>query len=367
VLAAFGCVSPKQSFQCTGNTSCRQGGETGVCEETGYCTFEDSFCSSGRRYGEASAPPYGSECFVARPPRLGPWVLGAPAGAPRHNAAVVREDNKVYVVGGNRARDTLNMTIWLATVTTGVVTWVQAGSLPELRRGLGATLFDGHLYTFGGGPIGMSTPTVLSAPIGADGSVPALTTTTPMPAPRRSIQVVASDRHAYILGGRDATSAVADILIGTMQDGMLIEWRPGGALPSPRTSFAATLYKDRIYVVGGCVTAGMGCAQPSADVEYAEIAADGTVGPFQATTPLPAARRHHALAIDGDRAFVVSGDLATGATKTVLSTHVNPDGSLGLWQPEPNTLVAERRGSVFAMDGYLVLINDDTEVAPILP
>ena len=367
VLACLGCVSPKQSFQCTGNTSCRQGGETGMCEATGYCTFDDSFCSSGRRYGDASAPPYGGECFVARPPRLGAWVLGTPNGAPRHNAAVLREGNQVYVVGGNRSQSSLNMSIWLGTVAMGAVTWVQAGDLPEVRHGLGAAMFGGFLYTFGGGPIGMSSPTVLSAPIGADGSIPALTTTTSMPAALRSIQVVSSDRHAYILGGRNATSAVADILIGTMQDGMLIEWRPGGALSSPRTAFAATLYNDRIYVVGGCLTAGMSCAQASADVEYAEIAADGTVGPFQATTPLPAPRRHHALEIAADRAYVVSGDLATGGTKSVLSTHVNPDGSLGLWQVEPNTLVAERRGSVFAMDGYLMLISDDTEAAPILP
>ncbi|MGH1343579.1 MAG: DUF2341 domain-containing protein [Nannocystales bacterium] len=46
-------------FFCDGVNDC--GGE-GVCEPNGACSFPDLDCPSGRRFGEASVPPFGGEC-----------------------------------------------------------------------------------------------------------------------------------------------------------------------------------------------------------------------------------------------------------------------------------------------------------------
>ena len=48
LLAGAGCPLPPV-YECTGDLSCGVGG---LCEDTGYCSFEDPDCASGRRYGE---------------------------------------------------------------------------------------------------------------------------------------------------------------------------------------------------------------------------------------------------------------------------------------------------------------------------
>lgn len=48
LVAGAGCPLPPV-YECTGDLSCGVGGQ---CEDTGYCSFEDADCASGRRYGE---------------------------------------------------------------------------------------------------------------------------------------------------------------------------------------------------------------------------------------------------------------------------------------------------------------------------
>ena len=53
VLAALaGCKT--FAYDCATASECVQGGVTGSCEPTGFCSFPDSACPSGRRYGEWS-------------------------------------------------------------------------------------------------------------------------------------------------------------------------------------------------------------------------------------------------------------------------------------------------------------------------
>jgi hypothetical protein len=48
---AAGC-NFSQAFACQSDDACRQGGLSGVCQsETGFCSFPDSMCASGQRYG----------------------------------------------------------------------------------------------------------------------------------------------------------------------------------------------------------------------------------------------------------------------------------------------------------------------------
>jgi hypothetical protein len=49
-LAAGGCLRTTQ-FQCANDSAC---GAQGVCESTGFCSFVDSDCESGRRYGDSA-------------------------------------------------------------------------------------------------------------------------------------------------------------------------------------------------------------------------------------------------------------------------------------------------------------------------
>ena len=67
VVAAAAVLAGCKSFayQCASSTECTQaGGEVGTCESTGYCSFTDPACQSGRRYGEY-AGGYSNECVGA--------------------------------------------------------------------------------------------------------------------------------------------------------------------------------------------------------------------------------------------------------------------------------------------------------------
>ena len=54
-LALGGCLRQTQ-FQCDTDTSCGTGG---VCESSGFCSFIDKNCDSGRRYGDSAGPSAG--------------------------------------------------------------------------------------------------------------------------------------------------------------------------------------------------------------------------------------------------------------------------------------------------------------------
>jgi len=56
-MTATGCLRQTQ-FQCKSDTAC---GADGRCESTGFCSFADGACSSGRRYTDA-AGSLGGQC-----------------------------------------------------------------------------------------------------------------------------------------------------------------------------------------------------------------------------------------------------------------------------------------------------------------
>ena len=50
-----GCIQDG-TFRCEPSSKCSDGTQMGFCEPTGYCSFPDPTCPSGRRYGQFSSP-----------------------------------------------------------------------------------------------------------------------------------------------------------------------------------------------------------------------------------------------------------------------------------------------------------------------
>jgi hypothetical protein len=57
-IASAGCLRQTE-FHCSATAQCSRG----MCESTGYCSFDDSSCTSGRRYGDLGGP-YADQCVV---------------------------------------------------------------------------------------------------------------------------------------------------------------------------------------------------------------------------------------------------------------------------------------------------------------
>ncbi len=61
VLVATGCVEPHESFRCTDSSQCGTGA---TCEAAGFCSFDDTTCPSGRRYGEFASESLSETCVI---------------------------------------------------------------------------------------------------------------------------------------------------------------------------------------------------------------------------------------------------------------------------------------------------------------
>jgi hypothetical protein len=59
-LLASGCIKAA-AFVCTNDPQCTRAGVQGTCESVGFCSFPDSTCASGRRFGDVSGT-YTQQC-----------------------------------------------------------------------------------------------------------------------------------------------------------------------------------------------------------------------------------------------------------------------------------------------------------------
>lgn len=59
IASSAGCLRDTE-FKCATSADCT--GTGGTCEATGYCSFTDTACADGRRYGELSGP-YANQCI----------------------------------------------------------------------------------------------------------------------------------------------------------------------------------------------------------------------------------------------------------------------------------------------------------------
>src|SRR5262249_5356271 len=65
VLASLGvvaCSSTEVTFHCRSSDQCVLGGQVGKCEASGFCSFTDATCASGRRYGHLSEATRADRC-----------------------------------------------------------------------------------------------------------------------------------------------------------------------------------------------------------------------------------------------------------------------------------------------------------------
>ena len=101
---------------------------------------------------------------------------------------------------------------------------------------------------------------------------------------------------------------------------------PNLVKPIGRALHQTFLYRGRMYVLGGW----HGDGQPlDADVEYAPVQSDGSIGAFLPTTSLP-------VGMAGHSATVSSNGVVYVAHRTNLySAQIAADGSVGAWRTEP--------------------------------
>jgi uncharacterized protein YuzE len=65
LIAASGCADLPDAFTCTDVSQCSDQGLAGYCEPSGYCSFDDEACDSGRRYGSYAREDLAEACVTS--------------------------------------------------------------------------------------------------------------------------------------------------------------------------------------------------------------------------------------------------------------------------------------------------------------
>jgi alpha-tubulin suppressor-like RCC1 family protein len=107
VAAVTGCRYAR-TFSCEIDEDCRRATDPGLCEPTGYCSFTDTACASGRRYDDLASSEYAGKCVDDVMPMQpdastipSSCVAGLEAGA--HHVCALRNDQSVWCWGSNGA------------------------------------------------------------------------------------------------------------------------------------------------------------------------------------------------------------------------------------------------------------------------
>ena len=162
---------------------------------------------------------------------------------------------------------------------------------------------------------------------------------------------------AYVFGGQNATGSrlLTNVYFSALNaDGSLGPWVETTPLPKTRPYFdyATVNIGNYVYLITG--------ADGSEDVYYAPILADGSVGQWIPTAPL-ASRQTFAAAAYGNFIYVAGGN-SGGTINLVTYTSVNADGSLQSWQNTTPLLEPIQSHTMVATHGRLYVVAPSNRV-----
>ncbi|HRY97206.1 MAG TPA: hypothetical protein P5147_27340, partial [Myxococcota bacterium] len=282
-----------------------------------------------------------------------------------HNHSTVVHHGYLYAIGGKASFGVTNAIQYAPISEHGTVAdWTATTPLPTTLAAHASAAYNGYLYVLGG----RNLPIVWVAPIQADGTVGAWTRTRDFQVGRSLHSSVAYNGFLYVLGGYDGTNLLDDVQVAPIAaDGTLGPWRSTAALPSARADHASVATNGFLYVLGGNASIG-----PLATVMVAPIRADGSLGPWSATTSFSSARSNHTSVAYNGYLYVLGG-YTVSYRSDVQVAPINADGTVGAWSATTALPTACRSHTSVAADGYLYVLGgydgadrlDAVQVAPI--
>ena len=246
--------------------------------------------------------------------------------------------------------------------------WVQTTSLPDTYVGQSLVCASNYLYQAGGysGNNGIVDGTnVFYAQVHSDGTIGNWNSTTSLPVAVANHAGVAANGFVYVLGGDqyDPTDGVftsSNIYFAKINsDATLGSWQTANPLPSALDFLSASVWNNRIYVVGGDGTAQVNT------VYSATIQSNGSLSAWTAQAPLPVANYTQADAANGFL-YVLGGAINDGAliVNTVYYSKINPDGTLAGWSQTTPLPQSETQFGAIAANGFVFSIAGYNGYAP---
>lgn len=301
---------------------------------------------------------------------LGGWTAATNAFATgRTGAAVVGWNGYLYVMGGESANGGSQFTTveYSKIASNGSPgTWATTSAITTGRAYLGATVYKGIIYVFGGAGNknnGLLKATTEYAKIKADGTLSSWTATTSFTTARDRMGATAYNGFVYLMGGFTG-SAAADVQYAPINsDGTLGAWVATSSMLGSRRSMGYGVDRGYLYAFGGCST-GPACTGLQSSAEYAPIHADGTVGKWDIATSFTTARLFNGGAMYNGYAYSIGGCASEPTNNNNCAGIEYGDSQYAAITPTPGdvlppaatatSLSASRAGTaVTAYNGYL--------------
>jgi hypothetical protein len=290
---------------------------------------------------------------------LGPWRHATSMTIDRGYLAAVQANGRIYALGGGCQCPGL----WLNTVESASVnldgslgSWQQTSSMVKPRFDHSAVVVGNYIYAIGGGPQLDSLTTAERALINADGTLGPWQLVTPPNQPRYEFSAAAVGGYLYVIGGSPPFGGVLSSIERARinPDGSLGPWQPTSPLPVPRAALSAVGVGQYLFVIGGDSGVPAGNS-----VVRALISGDGSLGPWQTMSPLVHDRVSGAAVVQDGFVYAIGGSGApSGFVETeVERAHLNADGSLGLWQLASSLTTNRDSLAAVAVNGNLYALG----------
>jgi N-acetylneuraminic acid mutarotase len=273
-------------------------------------------------------------------------------------------------MGGWDGSDNLNDVQVAAVNSNGTIgAWNTTANFSTARDALASVAYNGSIYVIGGYG-GSYLNDVQFAPMDASGTVGAWAATTGLTTARYLHASVACGGYLYVIGGSTGSSFLGDVQVAPMNaDGTVGPWTATTSLSIPRFGHTSVAANGFLYVLGGNSSGGL-----LNDVLYAPINSNGTLGAWSATTSFNTSRDTHASVAYGGYLYVIGGYSGSGLLNDVQFAPMNSDGTVGAWSGTASFATARYLHTSVAYGGYLYVMGgcytvsdflNDVQFAPI--
>ena len=282
---------------------------------------------------------------------LGAWSTTTAFATPRayHTSAVY--NGYMYVFGGSDGAVYYNDVQYAPVNANGSLgAWSTTTAFSTTRAYHAAALYNGYLYVIGG--VGLSD--VQYALVNANGTVGTWTTTTALGAARTGSDSFAYNGYLYTIGGYVGGVEQNDVQYAPINaNGTIGAWATTSTFTTGRSNHCSVVYKGYLYVLGGYSSLG----QALSDVQYSPIDSPGTTNAFATTTTLSSTRTEHSVTAYNGYMYSTGGYNGSDTTE-IRYASINASGTLGTWNTTTLALSAARRGhTAIAYNGKMYIIG----------
>jgi len=260
---------------------------------------------------------------------LGDWVATTSFATTRLNPASAVHGGRLYVMGGITGTSTILSDVQYSTINPDgtLGNWATTTALPTARYQHGVQVSKGQIYSiasYGGANY------VDFAQLNGDGSLGSWISTTAFSTARAGFRTAVLNDFLYVFGGEKASGGFDDVQVAQINgDGTVGAWSATTSFPTGRCGHSSVVHNGHLYIIGGGQNGN--CTAHVLDVQFAPINANGTVGEWKETTGLSPARTTHSLAVAKEHVYVMGGHDGSNYLADVDYANIRADGTLGNW------------------------------------